>query len=249
MKYGLGHQLSSLRKMFSEDKWMSGFYGKKWIKIDSPEDSDLVTEKDCLLECVVESSEVEKMKSLWDMGFSLVETAIEFQTLIFPKERTPFPSDFRPATREDLPEVIKITKECYSRKTKFKNRFSDRNFFSEEQEESYFESAVTNYLLNKNCISIISESNGRIEGYYTAQYVGESRDGTRIYKGILTAVSRRSRGKNLHTRMQDEMARIIGNPYFIINRTQLNNYRVINNHIKEGRNLTKAEHYFYLLKT
>ncbi len=45
--------------------------------------------------------------------------------------------------------------------------------------------------------------------------------------------------------MQNKITELIKEPYITVNRTQLGNYRVIGNHLKDRRQLSKIEHYFY----
>ena len=246
MKSGMDRQPNSLRKMIRRDDWMSGFYQKDWFKIENPEDVNNVPEN-CIVECTKDSSDFESLEKLWDLGFRMVETSVEFKTIITPKENIET-NRFREVNPGDLEKVLSITRECYSRKSKFKNRFSNRRFFTEEQENLYFESAVNNYIFKENCISIVGEKEGKVDCFYIAMKTGDKINGMDVFKGILTGVKKESRGRNLHIKMQDYLAKIIGKPYVVINRTQLNNYRVINNHIKEKRELDKVEHYFYLSK-
>ena len=232
--------------MIKRDDWMSGFYQKDWFKIENPEDVNNVP-KNCMVECVKDSADFESLEKLWDLGFRMVETSVEFKTTITPKENTN-ESAFRRAKECDLEKVLSITRECYSRKSKFKNRFSNRRFFTEGQEKSYFESTVNNYIFKENCVSIVGEKEGQVDCFYIAMKTETKINGMDVFKGILTGVTKESRGKDLHIKMQNYLAKIIGKSYVVINRTQLNNYRVINNHIRERRELDKVEHYFYLSK-
>lgn len=226
------------------DNWMSDFYGHDWYKVDDPLESNNI-EGPCLVECLVNTNEYSKIEQVQDLGFILVETAIEFETII-DHHRESLPN-IRIATDADLPKILEITEECYLTHDKFYNRFRNRNYFSVDQSKLYYTNSVKNNYHGDDIVKVVVEDDLGVCAYYILKKV-EQLDMYGKYKGIISGVTKRARGKNLHVEMQIKITDIIGEPYITVNRTQLGNYRVIGNHLKEHRQLSKIEHYFYLKK-
>ena len=224
-----------------KDNWMTEFYGMDWYKISNPSDVNLLSGP-CIVECLVNANEYTKIEKIQELGFSLVETAIEFETIIYDERETL--SCIREATEKDLPEILKITEECYLTHDKFYNRFRNKTFFTDEHAKKYYFNSVINNFSGNDIKNVVVEDDKGICAYYILKKVGQLELFGK-YKGIISGVTKRARGRNLHVEMQNKITELIREPYVTINRTQLGNYRVIDNHLKDHRQLSKIEHYFY----
>tara|TARA_R110000787_G_scaffold52409_1_gene123412 strand:- start:677 stop:1375 length:699 start_codon:yes stop_codon:yes gene_type:complete len=224
-----------------KDKWMTTFYGMDWYKINSITDLANI-QGPALIEYVIDVNKYREIEKVQELGFTLVETDIEFETLI-DHDRGSLPN-IRIANENDLGAILEITKECYSSHNKFYNRFRNKSFFTEKQAEDYYKNSVINNYEGENIIKVVVEDNEGICAYYIIKKL-ESLELYGKYKGIIAGVSARARGKNLHVEMQNKITELIKEPYITVNRTQLGNYRVIGNHLKDRRQLSKIEHYFY----
>tara|TARA_R110000751_G_scaffold34323_1_gene85087 strand:+ start:68 stop:754 length:687 start_codon:yes stop_codon:yes gene_type:complete len=225
------------------DEWMTKFYGIDWYKIDSLTDLNNI-KGPALVEYVIDVNEYKEIEKIQKLGFTLVETDIEFETMI-DHDRGSIPS-IRIANKNDLSAILKITKECYSSHNKFYNRFKNRSFFTEKQAEDYYKFSVINNYEGDDIIKVVAEDEEGVCAYYILKKI-ENLSLSGKYKGIIAGVAKRARGQNLHIEMQNKITEIIGSPYITVNRTQLGNYRVIGNHLKDQRQLSKIEHYFYKL--
>jgi hypothetical protein len=224
-----------------KDEWMSKFYGTDWYTINSLKDINNI-KGPALVEYIINVNEYREIEKVQESGFTLVETDIEFETLI-DHDRGSLPS-IRIANENDLESILKITKECYSSHNKFYNRFRNKSFFTEKQAEDYYKNSVINNYEGENIIKVVVEDKEGICAYYILKKI-EELDLFEKYKGIIAGVSARARGQNLHVEMQNKITELIKKPYITVNRTQLGNYRVIGNHLKDRRQLSKIEHYFY----
>jgi len=225
-----------------KDEWMSTFYGKDWYKIKSADDLENIPE--CMLEWVVPANAYRDIEIAQDLGFTLVETAIEFETLI--DYMDPSMKEIRVATQDDFKVIADITEECYLNNTKFYNRFRNTTFFTRQQALNYYLMSVKNNYMKSDTITVVYEDSLGVAAYYILKHINDF-ELYGNYKGIIAGVSSRARGNNLHIELQKKLTEIIGRPYMTINRTQLGNYRVIGNHLREHRQLSKIEHYFYKL--
>jgi len=223
------------------DEWMTIFYGTNWYTIKSLADlSDI--KGPALIEYVINVNEYREIEKVQELGFTLVETDIEFETII-DHDRGSLPN-IRVANENDLEAILEITKECYSSHNKFYNRFRNKSFFTEKQTEDYYKNSVINNYEGENIIKVVVEDKDGICAYYILKKI-EELDLFGKYKGIIAGVSARARGQNLHVEMQNKITELIKEPYVTVNRTQLGNYRVIGNHLKDRRQLSKIEHIFY----
>ena len=223
------------------DEWMTNFYGTNWYTIKSLADlSDI--KGPALIEYVINVNEYREIEKVQELGFMLVETDIEFETII-DHDRGSLPN-IRVANENDLEAILEITKVCYSSHNKFYNRFRNKSFFTEKQTEDYYKNSVINNYEGENIIKVVVEDKDGICAYYILKKI-EELDLFGKYKGIIAGVSARAKGKNLHVEMQNKITELIKEPYITVNRTQLGNYRVIGNHLKDRRQLSKIEHIFY----
>ena len=228
----------------NQDLWMSQFYEMNWFKIDNIQEIELI-KGPCIIEYIINANDYKSIDLAQKMGFRLVETAVEFETVIdklYPTKET-----IRKATENDLFVILDITEKCYLKHDKFYNRFKNKDFFTEVQAADYYRLSVQNNFNNPNTITVVTEDKDGVCAYYMIKKV-EDLNTMSKFKGIISGVLPRAKGQNLHIEMQHKVTALIGVPYTTVNRTQLGNYRVIGNHIKEQRQLSKIEHIFYLKK-
>jgi hypothetical protein len=223
------------------DEWMTNFYGTNWYTINSLKDINNI-QGPALIEYVINVNEYREIEKVQELGFTLVETDIEFETII-DHDRGSLPN-IRIANENDLESILEITKECYSSHDKFYNRFKNKSFFTGKQTEDYYKNSVINNYEGENIIKVVVEDNEGICAYYILKRIEDLYLFSK-YKGIIAGVSARARGQNLHVEMQNKITELIKEPYITVNRTQLGNYRVIGNHLKDSRQLSKIEHIFY----
>ena len=78
---------------------------------------------------------------------------------------------------------------------------------------------------------------GEVAGYFI-YLPGKTQEGIAVYKGILSVIELKHRGRNLHVHLQqflfEEMAKR-HEQVTLDNTTQVSNYPVIRNHAKSGR--------------
>ena len=213
--------------------WMSNWYGEDWWTYDH-----LPTKlKKGINEVIIDAQNQKLLQQVQERGFELVETVIEFKTLVESIDKVKN-TKLRCASTKDLPKILDITKECFYSNKKFHNRFKNRKFFTEKQCQDYYLKSISNYF-EQSITSVVEEEN-EVVGYYMLKNQSNN-----IYKGIMTAVNPNYRGKNYHIDMQNFLFNTLKLPFFTINTTQMSNVPVINNHIKEGRKLTKTKYIFY----
>jgi hypothetical protein len=219
-----------------KDKWMTRFYNRPWYILNDTNYSEL---PQGMIEARINAIDHLYLIKMLNRGFTLVETAVEFQTKIS-KPIDGIPNYCRKAQIEDIEQIIEVIRVCYTDNERFYNRFKLRQFFTREQSNDYYIKSFTTAFKEKESVTIVVEDEFGICGFYTMKKID-----TLLYKGVITGVHPRKKGNNLHVAMQLKCYEIVGSDYIVINRTQLGNYRVLNNHIKQKRNLTKVEHILY----
>ena len=225
-----------------KDNWMTDFYGINWYRINNLDELEDVSDEKALIEYVVDVNSYSEIYKLQTEGFKIVETDIEFETLINTQYETK--PNIRVAIKDDLPEILEITKSSYLEHDKFFNRFRNEDFFTKDQAWYYYRESVVNNFNLENTITVVVDDDDGVCAYYIIKKIGELSLYHR-YKGIISGVNSRGKGKSLHLEMQRKITEIINTPYITNNRTQLGNYRVIDNHLKENRQLSKIEHICY----
>ncbi len=218
---------------------MTSFYGEDWFSISS---LDYPMTNPGVYELSLGENDYEKLSNAQGLGFELVETQVGFKTKIEEVNLvdTDF-SDIRMAKNSDLGEILNITTKCFIDNPKFTSRFKNKNFFTKDHFIKYYNLSITNYFNNKNSYTSVVENNGKVVGYYMIIDEGDN-----CYRGIMTGVLPEARGKGLHITLQNRCFKEFDLPFYTINRTQINNLNVLNNHIKENRKLTDIK--FILLK-
>lgn len=218
---------------------MSAFYGRPWYRLtEAPDPAGVAGLGPCMLEWRIDAQDAASLQSAARAGFELVETDVEFRTAITgPQEHGEGLAPYRP---EHLPRLLEIVRECFIDNERFQNRFKNRHYFDEDRSTAYYLDSLTNFVGLDGAVATVAVDDGEVVGFYLLQRLEEE-----LYRGVLTGVTAGARGRKLHILMQRHCYAQIGHDYTVINRTQLNNYRVINNHILEGRQLANAEHIFY----
>jgi hypothetical protein len=230
------HQLSFIKRMVRRDSWMTDFYGQNWFILDQ---SGAKTEKPGVYELRVAAEDVYEFQNAQDFGFSLVETQMEFRTRIAVPNSSLEKQGIRLARTEDLTAVLEITRTCFDLNPNFYNRFKNRKFFDSHHAAAYYAASVKRCFEDENALISVALIDGNISGYFMMIKVD-----TLLYKGVMTAVLPEARGHHLHRRMQMVSYSAVGEPFDVINKTQIQNLAVLNNHIKEGRKLCKVEYLF-----
>ena len=221
-----------------KNDWMTRFYGKTWWEVeDGP--GDLQTLRNSLVEWRISAGEFQKVSAAQRMGFELVETFAEFVSRIEPSPHDD--PEVCLAEPEHLEEIQRITEICLVEDDSFYTRFKNRDFFSEAQCASYYQQLVTNSYSDDGALTAVAKDESGVCGYYMLKRTGEG-----IYKGMLTGVLPRARGKSLHIRMQRTCFAQIKNPFTVVNTTQLHNLYTINSHIRQQRTLASVTHIFFL---
>lgn len=221
-----------------KNEWMSDFYGIPWLEVEGTDDP--VDEiKNSLLEWRVDVRDIPSFSAAQEKGFDLVETGIMFESKIqgVPKDF----SGITEASEDDLNDILEITHQCMTLNDKVYTRFKNTKYFSVDQCDEYYRLSVVNNFSKDETITVVSRDDQGVAGFYMIREVEKD-----VYKGVMTGVLPRARGKMLHIKMQQFSFGIMNRKVTIINATQLNNFNVIKNHMIERRNLSKIEHIFYL---
>jgi hypothetical protein len=217
------------------NEWMSSFYQYDWWEIENPPRD--ITEKG-LYEWRIHPSDSKLMSISHNLKFELVETIVEFKTEVYPSELR-F-ENLRIATSDDIKNIKVLTLNCHSNNPNFNNRFKNPKYFSDKQRDDYYTFSIENNFFDPKSITVVCEIEKQIVAFYILKQIEN-----KIYKGIMTAVDSRFKGLGLHIKMQQFCFNLVGNPITTINTTQLHNFNIINNHIKEGRKLSDVKHIFY----
>lgn len=219
------------------DQWMTNFYNKNWYIIDKPVGGPLYYPG--LYEWRISPTNYDYIREAYEKNFELVETMVEFTTKVTPLNQ--FYPNIRLATNDDLQHIQNITYDRYSLNNKFYTRFKNPNYFTPYEASRYYELTINNYFNNPNCYTCVLEIDQKVLGYY--MLLDTNKDN--IFKGIMTGILPSATGKGYHIKMQHFLFNTINKDIYTLNKTQLNNFNTINNHIKEGRILKHIEHIFY----
>lgn len=222
--------------MISRNEWMSSFYEDCWYEIENI--SDLTNIYKGMIEWRINSNDYHNIELAQKHNFTLVESLIKFKTIINNFKKPP--SFIRLAVDEDIEVLRNIVKVCYFNHPKFYNRFKNLDFFTKEKSEEYYLKSLINSFNSDNCITLVAEDENGVYGFRTMK---KNKD--KEYSGVVAGVLPRAKGKNTLKYLQRGMSFIIKEDYTEYNATQLGNYQVIKNHIKENRILDKIEHIFY----
>lgn len=232
----MGLLLNFIKKMISKNNWMSSFYGDEWYEITDID--DLTKSHKGMIEWRINSNDYINIEIAQKNNFVLVETQVKFKTTIKNFNKPPsFIRSFKETDKETLKDIVE---ECYFKHDKFYNRFKNLDFFTKEKSEEYYLKSLTNSFNSDKFIIIVAEDNNGVYGFRIMKKIKEN-----VFYGILAAVHPKYKGKNTLKYLQQGMSFLIGEEYIEYNATQLGNYQVIKNHIRENRILDKIEHIFY----
>lgn len=180
-----------------------------------------------------------------DFNFRLIDSQIVFKTLL--EEATILYQEFnlsfdelnlRMFEEKDFTQIISLTKKNLIENPVFVSRFKNLDYFKEGDALKYFEQYITNMVTNQDSFcNVLVDANNKIEGYFIYERKGILNNLT-IYKGILTLLTEKYRGKGTHLAMQYHLLKQFKEQRFYIeNATQLSNFPVIKNHLKSKRTL------------
>ena len=222
-----------------KNDWMTDFYGVDWFEITSIDELNPGLEN-ALIEWRVSAQNPDSINKAESNGFKLVESAIEFESQVTP-DISKDTSEIELAKEEHLDQIIDITQKCFLDNNDLYTRFKNKEFFTGEQCRSYYEASIKNNFSKQSTVTVVSQDEEGISAYYMIRKVDEN-----IYKGVMTGVLPRARGKRLHAKMQQASFNAIGKTITVINSTQLSNFNTIKSHIRANRILSKIDHIFYL---
>lgn len=222
-----------------KNEWMTDFYGRDWFEINTLEEYDKDVENS-LIEWRVSAQDTESITKAEEHGFRLVESAIEFTSEVTPDDSINSAA-IKLAKPEHLDEIIDITRRCFLDNEDLKTRFKKKEFFTEEQCKAYYQASIKNNFSKEGTVTVVAQDELGISAYYMIRKLEE-----KVYKGVMTGVLPRARGKRLHAKMQQASFNKIGKSITVINSTQLSNFNTIKSHIRANRILSKIEHIFYL---
>ena len=226
------------------DHWMSEFYGLDWLRVESVEDVKKVDTK-ALLEWRILSDDFDTLIQAQEHNFKLVESFIEFKTDVIPTQpdlENPEGIIIRMVREEDQQRILALNEEAMCMNPNYKTRFNNSLFFDSQACNRYYELAIVNNITSDDVITCVSVRNDELVGFFMLKKQSDVE-----YKGMMTGVAPKARGKKLHIKMQQYLINHIGQPFTLVNTTQLSNMAVIKNHIRSKRNLSKIEHIFYKL--
>jgi len=223
-----------------KDEWMSNFYCHEWIRIESADEIKDTCKDKGLYEWRIPADNFEDISIAQQADFKLVETFIEFSSKVKPNEDT-FPT-IRLYESNDLEYIKKLNVEVMCKSNSFRTRLNNLNYFNSDDCTRYYNSAIVNHINDITVKTCVAELEGEIVGFYMLKQIESN-----IFKGLITGVLPKARGAFLQYKMQQYLINHIGQPFTLVNTTQLSNMAVIKNHIRSKRNLSKIEHIFYKL--
>lgn len=218
------------------NNWMSEFYDQKWWEINIKDISN-IKEKG-LYELRISSDNYLDVLEAQKNNFTLVESLVKFKGEIIPHNE--LPDEVKLGEKEHLNEILEILNVSVLNNDLFYNRFKNKSYFTKEKCEQYYKSSVINFLGKSNSLTMIAEDELGVYGFRIMKEVAPLE-----YSGVMTAALPRARGKKVLSKLQKGMSFIINEPYFENNATNLGNYTVIKNHIREERRFQEVEHIFY----
>lgn len=217
--------------------WMTNFYGCNWYTVNKPISGPIYYPG--LYEWRISPTNHEYIREAYNKNFELVETMVEFITKVSPLNKD-YPN-IRLATNDDLKTIQNITYKRYILNDKFYTRFKNPNYFTLSSAYRYYRLTIENYFSNPDCYTCVVEIDKKIVGYYMLLDTKNNN----LFRGIMTGILPEALGKGYHISMQHFLFNVIGKDIYTLNKTQLNNFNTINNHIKEKRVLKNIEHIFY----
>jgi hypothetical protein len=195
----------------------------------------------CILEWAIPSTDFEMIKKSQSCGFLLVDTEIEFETLV--EQIVPTSKITRKATLEDLKEIQNIAIKTIVTNNKFVNKYSNCDYLTTDNLVAYYNLFIKNLFYRNDAIIIVAEDKLGICGYLVLEK-NNSLDLYEKYSGIIAGVLERSKGQNLLIKMQNYFTELNSKPYLLVNRTNLANYKLIELLMNEKRQLSKIDHVF-----
>jgi hypothetical protein len=183
-----------------------------------------------------------------DHGFRLVDSHFRF---ISPWTKdtldhvAPEIGSIRQARHADLPRLVELTMQGFSRNESFHSRFKHPRYYRQSQSDNYYAAWLTKCLGAPNTHFVAWVVDEEVVGYYIYQQTGEKR-GLPVYRARLVTVDPRFRGNKGQLAMQSQVfADIPHERWYLDNTTQLDNYPVLKNHIQTGKQFQDVVLIFY----
>ena len=209
-------------------------------------------EEDTLLKVAVDASHLHAIPWLERRGFELWETRFLWLTTWSRDQlrekhslKTQLSGDRMVwATASHHEAILRMTNVHLAKSASVVNRF-DSPFYPEGSAEKWYANWISHVLQNPEAMVAVAEhgEQGEVAGYFI-YLPGKPKGDTAVYKGILSVIDPKHRGRNLHVHLQqflfEEMAKR-HEQVTLDNTTQVSNYPVIRNHAKSGRRPEQVE--------
>ncbi|MEL0010872.1 MAG: hypothetical protein VW868_04860, partial [Bacteroidota bacterium] len=147
-------------------------------------------------------------------NFKLVETFIEFKTEVVPayEEKNAEEKCIRMATEEDYDVILALNEEAMCMNPNYRTRFNNPLFFDSQACYRYYRSAILNNIKSDAVLTCVCEHEAEVVGFFMLKKQSDVE-----YKGMMTGVSPKARGKKLHIKMQQYLINHIGQPFTLVN--------------------------------
>lgn len=184
-----------------------------------------------------------------DKGFRLMDTRIEF---IFDYNSTVISEIknqcvLREGKAEDEEKLVSIAIESFSN---YIDRFHSDEKIDNAMADKLYELWVRNSYRGYADSIIVSEVHGEIVGFSTfKEFVGQTGKGEKIGEIVLSAVSKKARGKGIYTSMINEgVKRGVGKMDYLLVKTQIDNMAVQKAWASLGFKPYRSEYIFHYSK-
>jgi hypothetical protein len=200
------------------------------------------------IEVLVTPEQISNVPTLEDAGFRLVDSKMSFISKLSISDVVPKPVPFgrlRQVRKEDLPCVSELTVRHLVDNPVVYSRFKNPDLYSREESIRYYDAWNLRAFREQPELFVVWEVEGEVGAYFN--YMRFDHPQFKPYfKGILTVVDPRYRGRNAQNIMQSFLFEKFQEPeWWIDNTTQISNTAVIKNHIKAGKAFHGSELIFF----
>lgn len=197
--------------------------------------------EDALVEAVVDATCISMVRLLEDQGFRLCDSKFQFLTRVKADQLPPAPAtlpeghSIRNYRETDLQAILDITQKELVQNPMLVTKFKSPWFPSETPSRWY--SAWMKDVLSRGAhCSVLLNQVEDVAGFFAYLRAG-SRDNVPVFKGILSTISKPSRGNRVHLALQDFLFRnqFECSEFWLDNTTQISNTPIFKNHFQSGR--------------